>query len=184
MLEERTILRDALKKYIRPPKPIPTVRFNEFLVKHDISIWSDTGYPWPIMQARIAAAYRGVEEGATFRQDCCRGRALDSMQQNVILMFANLTRQTSSPKIIALQRACQFPRKIHHGCVLGSRIKAEESVLLCHHKVPKHGTPSTPFNQRFGHTCNILHYQPPHLIYYSKLTKRTVPVNFRIVSIC
>ena len=67
MLEERTILRDALKKYIRPSKPIPTVWFNEFLVKHDISIWSDTGYPWPIMQARIAVAYRGVEEGATFR---------------------------------------------------------------------------------------------------------------------
>ena len=50
MPEERTILRDALKKYIILPKPIPTVRFNEFLVKHGISIWSDTGYPWPIMQ--------------------------------------------------------------------------------------------------------------------------------------
>jgi hypothetical protein len=60
-----------------------------------------------------------------------------------ILVFANLTRRTSSPKIIALQKACQFPRKIQHGCVLGSRIKAEESVLLCHHKVPEHGTPST-----------------------------------------
>jgi hypothetical protein len=67
MPEERTILKNALNKYIRSPKPIPTVWSNEFLVKHDISIWSDTGYPWPIMQARIAAAYRGVEEGATFR---------------------------------------------------------------------------------------------------------------------
>ena len=67
MPDERTILRDALKKYIRPPKPIRTVWFNEFLVKHDISTWSDTGCPWPIMQARIAAAYRSVEEGATFR---------------------------------------------------------------------------------------------------------------------
>jgi len=67
MPEERTILRDALKKYTRPPKPIPTVWFSELLVKHGFSVWSNTRYPWPIMQARIAAAYRGVEEGASFR---------------------------------------------------------------------------------------------------------------------
>lgn len=95
------------------------------------------------MQARIAAAYRGgVEEGAAFRQDCCGGKGARLNAAECIFPFANRSRRTSSPKIIALQRACQFPRKIQLGCVLHSRIKAEESVLLCHHKVLEHGTPS------------------------------------------
>ena len=72
-------------------------------------------------------------------------RALDSMQQNV---------SSRSPTAAELLRPKSLPvsSQIQHGCVLGSRIRAEESVLPYHHKVLRQSsTFCTPLNRRLGY---------------------------------